>query len=275
MQSTESIYQPIGNRSIRLLSLKPGFPSETIECVLVTVEDVADAPPYEAISYVWGTELAEDPIVCNDVPTTVTKNLYDALKHLRPFPNWDSVVPWSTRHPLHSSHRPVWSGFARNRNEQQENANALQALVWLDALCINQKDDEERATQVKMMREIFEQAAMVKIWLGKADPISLSSADSSHIGRYGSVPVVLSFIAQALRNMEVGHNRMLSLRPSEDSINRNAAYGFPPPSAEEWSTVRTFFSNPWFQRVWVSNTPTHNLLQQRKSCEAITDALRR
>ena len=256
MQDTNSIYQSISNRSIRLLSLKPGFPSETIECFLLTVENVEDAPPYEAISYVWGTELAEDPIVCNGVATTVTGNLFDALKHLRPFPNWDSVIPWSAKHPLHSSRRPVWSGFARNRNEQRENVNALRTWVWLDALCINQTDVEERATQVKMMRRIYEQAATVKIWLGKGDRISLSSVGSSHIGRYGSVPVVLSFIAQALRNIPVGRNRLASIRPAEDSTHRNAAYGFPAPSAMEWSTVRTFFANPWFQRVWVSRPET-------------------
>jgi hypothetical protein len=49
MQDTDSIYQPIGDRLIILLSLKPGFPSEVIECVLVTIENVEDAPPYEAI----------------------------------------------------------------------------------------------------------------------------------------------------------------------------------------------------------------------------------
>lgn len=254
MQDTDSIYQTIGDRSIRLLSLKPGFPSDVIECVLVTIENVEDAPPYEAISYVWGTELAEEPIVCNGVAMTVTRNLFDTLKYLRPFPNRDLVIPWSTKHPLHSSRRPVWSGFARNRNEQQENVNALRTLIWLDALCMNQMDVEERATQVKMMRRIYEQAATVKIWLGKDVPISLNSVSSSHIGRYGSVPVVLSFIAQALKNSQIGRNRLASIRPAEDSIHRNTAYGFPAPSAEEWSTVRSFFSNPWFQRVWVGST---------------------
>jgi hypothetical protein len=251
MQDANSIYQPIGNRSIRLLSLKPGFPSETIECVLVTVEDVEDPPPYEAISYVWGTELAEDPIVCNGVAMTVTRNLFDALRHLRPFPNWDSVIPWPDKHPLR---RRVWNGFARNRNEQRENVSALRAWVWLDALCVNQMDVKERATQVKMMRRIYEQAATVKIWLGKGDPISLRGADSFHIGRYGSVPLVLTFIAQALANIQVVRNRLASMRPAEDSIHRNASYGFPAPSADEWSIVRAFFSNPWFQRVWVSST---------------------
>jgi hypothetical protein len=105
-----------------------------------------------------------------------------------------------------------------------------------------------------MMRRIYEQAAMVKIWLGKDGPTSLNSVSSSHIGRYGSIPVVLSFIAQVLKNIQVGRNRLASIRPAEDLIHRNTAYGFPAPSAEEWSTVRSFFSNPWFQRIWVGST---------------------
>lgn len=263
---TNSIYQSIGDNAIRLLSLRPGFPSETIECVLMTIENVEEAPPYEAISYVWGTELAEEPIICNGTSMPVTKNLFDALKHLRPFPNWDSVVPWSTKHPLHTSRRPAWSNFARNRNEQRENMNA-QTLVWIDALCINQEDIEERANQVKLMRRIYEKAAMVKIWLGKGDPIVLTGNASAHIGRFGSVPVVLSFIAQALRNIQAGTNRMAMTKPAEDSVHRNLSYGLPIPSAKEWSIVRVFFSNPWFQRVWVSNIRTASFPCQTQCME--------
>src|SRR6202012_1162820 len=38
--------------------------------------------------------------------------------------------------------------------------------VWIDALCINQADTEEKNSQVSMMREIYRQADLLCIWLG-------------------------------------------------------------------------------------------------------------
>jgi len=39
--------------------------------------------------------------------------------------------------------------------------------LWVDALCINQMDPLEKATQVPLMREIYANAQQVIIWLGK------------------------------------------------------------------------------------------------------------
>jgi hypothetical protein len=40
--------------------------------------------------------------------------------------------------------------------------------LWIDALCINQADFDERATQVKLMGSIYSMANRVVIWLGPA-----------------------------------------------------------------------------------------------------------
>lgn len=52
MTNSESIYRPLGNKSIRLLEIVPALPDEQIECVLTTVYDIEDAPSFEALSYV-------------------------------------------------------------------------------------------------------------------------------------------------------------------------------------------------------------------------------
>jgi vancomycin permeability regulator SanA len=39
-------------------------------------------------------------------------------------------------------------------------------LFWIDAICINQTDLEERSAQVLKMKDIFEKANDVVIWLG-------------------------------------------------------------------------------------------------------------
>jgi hypothetical protein len=39
--------------------------------------------------------------------------------------------------------------------------------IWVDSICINQKDDKEKEHQVLLMRQIFSKARKVYIWLGK------------------------------------------------------------------------------------------------------------
>lgn len=165
----------------------------------------------------------------------------------------------------------------------------LRLPVWIDAICINQNYMAERANQVKLMRKVYHTASTVKIWLRKEQKLEASfsavtrEADEStphpithtllvrdrihpylplvpqprrlaprhHIETYSSMPIVLLFLAQALRNMEAKPNSLVSLQPLEDSGHRNLVYGLPPPSAREWKTFREFLSNPWFQRIWI------------------------
>lgn len=47
--------------------------------------------------------------------------------------------------------------------------------MWADAVCINQKDLEERSHQVALMGDIYSGAGEIFIWLGN----SISEADSS------------------------------------------------------------------------------------------------
>lgn len=39
-------------------------------------------------------------------------------------------------------------------------------LVWVDALCIDQQNKDERATQVRLMGQIYSGAVTVAIWIG-------------------------------------------------------------------------------------------------------------
>ncbi|KAF2015766.1 hypothetical protein BU24DRAFT_422083 [Aaosphaeria arxii CBS 175.79] len=265
-------YEPLGRSSIRLLSIRPGFPTEPIECAFLTILDLEDAPEFDALSYVWGTQLSATPIICNGIEVPVTQNLADALVHLRKLPGWDANVQWPRDHPLHST-KNAWGGFAKNRNEYSgRETHAEELLVWVDALCINQEDFAERASQVAIMGRIYSQAYKVMIWLGKENkqslqhqevraktavpqtkaPVESQSRFYFYLGMYGMMPICLSFIAQALRHMENGENKLAAMNPTEDSKHRNMAYGFPAPDAKEWDYLRDFFTNPWFERVWVA-----------------------
>jgi hypothetical protein len=87
--------------------------------------------PYEALSYVWGEIRGTQKIVCDNRTLLVTKNCLEALQHLR-----------LKRKPR---------------------------TLWVDSICINQKDDDEKAHQVAMMRDVYLLAKTTIAWFGRGD----------------------------------------------------------------------------------------------------------
>ena len=112
---------------IRVVRLKPGIGSQSLECDLVA-ETLSDAS-FEALSYVWGVSLIPYKIAVNGQPFYVTPNLYAALRCLR---------------------QP-----------------ADERSLWIDALAINQADVAEKSLQVQRMRDVYRKASKVIVWLGK------------------------------------------------------------------------------------------------------------
>ncbi|OTA97989.1 hypothetical protein M426DRAFT_31926, partial [Hypoxylon sp. CI-4A] len=111
---------------VRVLEILPGIEDEPIECRLV-VRNLYDDGILEALSYVWGKDMAPEPITVDHKSFKVTKNLYGILPNLR--------RPDTTRE------------------------------IWVDAICINQTDTTEKTEQVKLMREIYTRAKSTVIWL--------------------------------------------------------------------------------------------------------------
>jgi hypothetical protein len=122
-------YMPLaeGTSSTRFVRILPSHPSRQIECVLEPM-GFGEKPKYKALSYMWGDERGKQRIRINDAEFWITRNLHDALLHLR------------------------W------RRET--------GLFWIDAICINQDDVQERNRQLRMMSHIFFRAEFVVVWLG-------------------------------------------------------------------------------------------------------------
>ncbi|KAF1957077.1 hypothetical protein CC80DRAFT_380684, partial [Byssothecium circinans] len=129
-------------RWTRVLKLEPAKPCMPIRCSLMAIDlNDNDHVPYEAISYTWGPyydEYLEEKtqfwspgkkmIQCNKVRTNVSHSLWDALRRFR---RTDAV-----------------------------------RILWADALCINQVNEQEKSQQVSMIHVIFRKAFHVLIWIG-------------------------------------------------------------------------------------------------------------
>ncbi|KAJ1323795.1 HET domain-containing protein [Microdochium nivale] len=134
-------YVPIqcaGPRPIRLLRLAPlqvmheptACANNVLQCQLIETS-LDKAPPYIAISHAWAHDTKHKAaILVNGRGLTVSQTLADLLAYLRK--------------------------YCRPRNN----------LFWIDALCINHRDNVERALQVSLMRHIYERAWVLIAWLG-------------------------------------------------------------------------------------------------------------
>jgi hypothetical protein len=118
------------SNTIRLISLQPCRESQAdqrLKCELKEVS-LAENPSYAALSYTWGENVFPETLLCDGKVFRITKNLYDALTRFR-LP--DQVVS-----------------------------------IWVDAICINQADEQEKSLQIPLMANIYSQATEVLIWLG-------------------------------------------------------------------------------------------------------------
>ncbi|KAK0511293.1 hypothetical protein JMJ35_005866 [Cladonia borealis] len=175
-------YLPLKHdRDIRLLCLLPGFNEAPLSCFLMIVS-LSNLPVYEAISYTWGEPIFSAWIKCaprGRLP--ITENLSTALLHLRL-------------------------------------ADQIRVL-WVDAICINQQDLVERSHQVTLMRDTFEGAENVIVWLGE----DTGNADKA---------------------FEI-------LRAIESSSSDAHIFNLNLLDSESGKALRELLGRSWFRRIWV------------------------
>lgn len=150
---------------IRVLKLHPGAGDEELRCSIRTcVLDATAAEdmhigdnefheyPFEAVSYVWGVGDRKHVLKCNRA--ILFEAEIEGETRLREL--WNAQV-FDTLVPITEN--------VRNLLFALRDATAARSL-WIDGICINQDDHQERSEQVKRMRTIFSYAEKVIVWLG-------------------------------------------------------------------------------------------------------------
>ncbi|KAF0322271.1 heterokaryon incompatibility protein [Colletotrichum asianum] len=166
---------------IRLLHLSPADgPMEPLRCCLeISNLDVNGHMNYEALSYTWGTEAATEMLILHE-------NTY-----LKITPNLAS--------------------FLRQRRQKDK-----EVALWVDALCINQQDIDERNSQVMIMGVVYLRCAAITVWLG-------SESENSDLAIY-----TLTHLAT-----EAPYGAMPELAP------------------RTCEAIEGLLSRPWWERVWI------------------------
>ncbi|EON64071.1 hypothetical protein W97_03301 [Coniosporium apollinis CBS 100218] len=149
-EAARKLFRPIKPWQTRILCIEPAERStDPLICQLRTAEMIyyegvvlSDSQvliTYDALSYAWGCLNFTHPLIVNGLIYPITANLSNALRALR--------------------------------DPQQV------YYIWVDAVCINQYDDEEKSVQVRRMIAIFRKAQSVIAWLGLKEECGYAAID--------------------------------------------------------------------------------------------------
>jgi hypothetical protein len=160
-----------------------------------------DGPPleYEAISYCWGDPTPRERVwLSKNQYLVITESAADVLHHL----------------------------IAKKKS----------GYIWIDALCINQSNDEENAEkgqQIRLMQTIFASAKCVIAWIGKG------SEDSERALEF--IGILLNKI-KGIEEKEHGCGELSFVRMHHE---------LPQNSDPGWEAFRNLLNRPWFSRLWI------------------------
>jgi hypothetical protein len=109
----------------------------------------------------------------------------------------------------------------------------LSCPIWVDALCINQRDSEEKSRQIQQMAQVYKQAQRVWIWLGEARQYTLQAITE--------MPTLV---------------KVLSSHDDGSAFHRGYNHYFddsdmPKPKLTVWDGISDLINRPYFGRLWV------------------------
>ncbi|KAI8635649.1 heterokaryon incompatibility protein-domain-containing protein [Xylariaceae sp. FL1651] len=202
-----TIYQKLNPNEIRLIRVSRGS-DDTVPLLIAwkVVDLYSKETPYTTISYTWGSKEDEVTLVLEKGELSIPRNGYGALELL-------------------CDHAPA---------RQTE-------WCWIDCLCINQGDDEEKREQIKIMKDIFKLSSHCIVWLGPR--VTTGNLES----RNGPSPIDTD------RGMNLLH-KLARQRPIlVDARNQgNGKRGTPGEleSDNRWKDLEFLLRLPWWRRVW-------------------------
>ncbi len=192
-------YTPIDSASgeIRVLRLHKAvfrFDVVVVDLVTININD-ENHPSFGALSYHWGDPVFDQTIVCDGKKLLINASLHASLKR----------------------HRSDWV--------------ELPEFLWVDAICINQKDKDELNKQLVLMGDIYRGAATVFV-------------DFGDVQKEWYVGYDLMQRVRAIRKML--HDRVEDL--TDEGLQERV--GLPPFDHVSWHNFGVVFTSPWLKRTW-------------------------
>lgn len=183
---------------VRILELLPATDFGSTVCCRLHHVRLEDAPAYSAISYCWGKSVNRGSVHIGHSYISVTDNLEDALRHLR-----------------------------------QSNQNTI---LWVDAICIDQSNIDERHRQIRLMQRIYQSSRMTLIWLGNGHGLTDGCLNTA------------SQILNLERVTKISSRNHQNISTLEDTQKQYKPLPFDDPAFLDFTHLKFC---EWFERVWV------------------------
>ncbi|OQE20725.1 hypothetical protein PENFLA_c016G06074 [Penicillium flavigenum] len=175
-------YRPLGSNQIRLVYLYSGNGLHSLECDVQHL-NMDSGLPYLAISYACSEEeTSQRLLIGRNYYLSISRSLFEALRDTR---------------------APHGDGYC---------------IIWVDTVCIDHDDANERFQQLPLMREIYHRATNAIIYIGP----------ETHNSRLG---------------IELAHHLML-WRVGQSTVP------LPPETDAKWEALRALLRRPWPTRTW-------------------------
>lgn len=196
-------YDKLKEGEVRILIIHPAEdPKAEILVALETLsfEDLSESYEFEALSYHRGDDDATHPIFIQEDGIPQPKSLYNV-------------------HDILANCRRLYVKPNLHKALRHFRRKDMPIALWVDAICINQPDEEEKKLQVTMMAQLYTQADRVCIWLGSADA-------------GGRTDKAMLFIKEIVKEHEL------------DKLIK-------PKDAASWSDLVYLMRSSWFSCRWV------------------------
>ncbi|KAF9735708.1 hypothetical protein PMIN06_006763 [Paraphaeosphaeria minitans] len=188
-------------------------PSGTLLCNLLTTS--IEAPqPYKALSYTWGTDDKTSFLKIAGTQLSITPSLYIALLHIT---SWQEVIH-----------------------------------LWVDQVCIDQSNGDEKADQVLLMADVYSKAEQTLVWLGPAADRSDELMDLwLYAGRRAEAMGFDGYFTKEKKHILLA---ILDNRSVDDPLSETyrrlvdeTRFRF----EDLMQAMADFDERPWFHRLWV------------------------
>ncbi|KAF4332555.1 heterokaryon incompatibility het-6 [Fusarium beomiforme] len=218
LPTEELVHSPLEDeKGIRLLQVEVKESNLTLTLRTYTASEI---PPYVCLSYVWadfgpmwnlGRDFRERDL---EVPHFSYADIVDVAINDRRFPIGANLHAALLGLHKYLSGRPIWT----------------------DAICINQKDQDEKTAQVARMNEIYSEAEKVFIWLGR-----------KHTERTAAVSIlkVWPSFPQDPNNADIQFHgkKYTTARAFFDATSTGS-------ELISWMSLLRSVSESWWSRVW-------------------------